>query len=194
MVGDLGTLQTAKVIVHEVPQKQGGASPPPLRLSEVESPLTPPIANYFRERVIEGLASTAYDVVFDEVATSPVPNLVSLYLKETAADFVATSRDIAQHLFNCQPTVSPSGLLCVIDSRLANKRAITVLKLEKEEAVSLNHIDVGGKPTYDLAHLSNLVLNKKTRVFKVGLFGPTTRGHQWGWFRTSSEGTGPIQP
>ena len=83
MVGDLGTLQTKKVIVHEVPQKQAGDAQPQLGLSEVESPLNQAIANYFRERVIEGLASTAYDVVFDETTTSPVPTLAHTYLVDS---------------------------------------------------------------------------------------------------------------
>jgi hypothetical protein len=44
------------------------------------------------------------------------------------------------------------------------------MKLEREEAIRLNLQEVGGKRTFELQHLADLMLNKKTRVFKTGLF------------------------
>src|ERR1700693_4001921 len=105
MASDLGTLAVVRVIVHEIPPRPVRAPPSAASgpvLSEIESPLTVGLKNYFRERILTTLTESAYDVLFDATTVSPVPGLVldHLYLKNT--DFVLLSQQIAHHLYQTE--------------------------------------------------------------------------------------------
>lgn len=168
---DLGRLSVEKVIVHDIPARpvRGGGQLP--SLSEVESPLTQVLKNYFRERIIRTLTTAGYDVCFDPTSPSPVPTLIlgNIGLGHTNL-FVLMSQKIAQHLYDSQTGVNPAGLLCVAEVSLGTERCLAILKLEREAGVRLEHTVVGGKTTFNLEHLRELMLTDKTRVFKVGLF------------------------
>jgi hypothetical protein len=46
------------------------------------------------------------------------------------------------------------------------------MKLEREEGVRLRQQNKGGKKTFDIQHLRDLILTQKTKIFKVALFQP----------------------
>lgn len=167
---DLGRLRVDKVIVHDVPTRpvSGGGQLPVL--SEIESPLTQELRNYFREKIVGTLAAAAFDVIFDTNSPSPVPSLVFDSLGPQTADFVTMSRDIAHHLYNTQTGVNPPGLLCVAQVRIEQRRAVAIIKLEREAGVRLQQDQLQGKSTFRLEHIRDLMLTEKTKVFKVGLF------------------------
>ena len=166
---DLETFYVDKVIVHHLPQKlEDDASLQPI-FSDVESPITSELKNYLRERLVKSLSAGAFPVVADPNTTSPVPAALEEYLT-TDGDLVATSRLIGQHLFNSQTRQNLAGLLCVAATRLEGRRSLVVLKLEMEEAVRLGAEEHGGKTTFYLELLRDLVLNKNTRVLKVAFF------------------------
>ncbi|MGD9116489.1 MAG: nucleoid-associated protein [Dehalococcoidia bacterium] len=170
---DLGRLHVEKVIVHDVPPRPvGGGGEPPV-LSEIESPLTPELRNYFREKIIGTLDTAAFDVIFDPDSLSPVPPLVLDNLGIQTADFVSMSRDVASHLYRMQTGVNPAGLLCVVQAEVVQQRAIAIIKLEREAGVRLQQEQLQGKSTFRLEHIRDLMLTEKTRVFKVGLFVQT---------------------
>ncbi len=173
---DLGRLRVDRVIVHEVPQRLLYETPPDLVLSDVESPIDRGLRNYFKEKISTSLSSAAYRVAFDPNSTSPVPSLVYDYLGAAVVDFVDISQKMAQHLLECQSGVSPGGLLTVIATNLEGKRALAILKLEKEAAVRLQQTSVGGKRTFSMEHLRQLMLGDRTKVFKIGLFRQTGAG------------------
>jgi hypothetical protein len=95
---DLGRLIVERLIVHEVPTRPARGDGPKPVLSEIDSPLTPELRNYFKERIVGSLTTAAYDVVFDPASGSPVPGLVTEYLGD-GRSFVAKSVAIAQHLY-----------------------------------------------------------------------------------------------
>ncbi len=167
---DLGRLQVEKVIVHDVPTRPVRGGGQPLVLSEVESPLTQELKNYFREKVIATLNSAGYDVLFDPTSSSPVPSLVLDNLGNPGFDFVSMSRQIATHLYDSQTGVNPAGLLCLAQVSVGSHRGLAILKLEREAGVRLQQTRLGGKATFSLEHLRELMLTEKTKVFKVGLF------------------------
>lgn len=167
---DLTTLLIDQLIVHDVPhspvaQKAGGPV-----VSDVPSPLNRDIRSYFASRLTQTLERNAAAVEYDPATSSKVPaELVGLLSRP--ADFVIRSQALAQHLFNAQTGANPGGLLIVGLAHWQNERGILVLKLEREEALSLNQTPVAGGMTFDMEHLRNLMLGNRTRVFKAGLFG-----------------------
>jgi hypothetical protein len=166
---DLGRLTVERLIVHEVPARPARGDGPKPVLSEIDSPLTAELRNYFRERIVGSLTTAAYDVVFDATSGSPVPGLVTEYLGD-GRSFVAKSVAIAQHLYQTQTGVNPPGLLVVARVSVQGRRALAILKLEKEEGVRVKQARVEDKRTFSIEHLRDLMLTAKTRVFKVGLF------------------------
>lgn len=167
---ELETLRITEVVMHQVPKKVSGEPEPPLGLSEAASNITSELGNYIRERVIKSLSASAFDVVADESAIAVVPEAALAYLSSTSADLVECSRVIARHLYAVQDGANPAGLLCVAAGTLAGRRTLAILKLEMEQAVHLSESRAGGRTSYDLTLLRDLVLNNHTRVFKVGLF------------------------
>ncbi len=173
MASDLGTLTVLRVIVHEIPPRpvrpQPSTASGPV-LSEIDSPLTPGLKNYFRERIITTLTEGAYSVLFDAGTASPVPGLVLDHLYQQNSAFVALSQQIANHLYKTQTLVNPAGLLIVADVTVASIRSLAILKLEREEGVRVQQSIYENKPTFNIEHLRDLMLTQKTRVFKAGLF------------------------
>jgi hypothetical protein len=167
---DLGRLQVDKIIVHDVPRHFAGQEGPGPVLSEVESPADQDLRNYFREKIIGTLGSKAVDVVFDPEAQSPIPKLVAGQLDGRAGRFVEMSQDVARYLHEVQTGANSPGLVIVVRGRVAGQSAVGLLKLEREEAIRLEQLDVSGKSTFRLQHLRDLMLNRNTRVFKAGLF------------------------
>jgi len=66
--------------------------------------------------------------------------------------------------------VNPEGLLVIVQAIIDSQHGFCVLKLEKEDGVRVRQAKVNGKATFDIQHLRDLMLTKKTKVFKAGLF------------------------
>ncbi|MDO8485229.1 MAG: nucleoid-associated protein [Candidatus Limnocylindrales bacterium] len=167
---DLTTLHISELIVHDVPEQrvtQKSAGPV---VSEVPSALDNDIRSYFGNRLTQTLERNAAPVEYDPDTSSKVPEELVGVLT-TPGEFVARSQALAMHLFNAQTGSNPGGLLIIGLASWFAKPAAIVLKLEREEALSLSQKPVTGGMTFDMAHLRNLMLGNRTRVFKAGLFG-----------------------
>ncbi|HKU23136.1 MAG TPA: nucleoid-associated protein, partial [Terriglobales bacterium] len=169
---DLGLLQVRRVIFHDVPKRRSHAPDAggPV-LSEVESPITPGMRAYLRDRIVSSIGSSrSFEIQFDPSSTSPVPRHIQLLANDITVDLVNISQEIARHLYGIQTGINPPGLLAVIDCGLDSGNAISVLKIEREEGVRLDQQTVGGKKTYNIQHLHDLILTENTRLFKIALF------------------------
>lgn len=173
---DLGLLAVDKIIVHDVPQRRAGDASSSPALSEVESPANVELRNFVRERVIETLAARSFEVRFVEGSTSPLPGLIAGQLRAKPRPFVKMSQEAANHLHQVQTGQNPPGLLVVLRGTLGDVSTLGLMKLEREEAIRLNQQRIGGRRTFSLEHLRDLMLSKKTRVFKTGLFWPADDG------------------
>jgi hypothetical protein len=174
---DLGLIHINRLIVHEVPRRlvgSAGASSKPV-LSEVESPLEDDTRNFFQERLVGTLAN-AYEVVFDRDSPSQMPNLIQSLLSKDPADFVATSQQMAILLHASQGGVNPAGLLTLMEIEIGKRSGVAIVKLEKEEGARIRRAKIDGQSTFNLTHLRDLMLTKKTKVFKASLFVPATGG------------------
>ena len=168
MATDLRSLKVNRVIAHEIPRRTGKGGRQPI-LSDLESPTTPSLRNYFSEKVRDTLSGSGYEVVLDPASTSPVPGFVAQTFSDSEA-FVGLSQEIAKHLFECQTPINPEGLLFVLDCATDGVSALSVLKLEKETGVRAQQSLKGGKTFFDVQQLNDLLLTQKTRVFKIGVF------------------------
>ena len=167
---DVGRLEIDKLIVHDVPSRRvnsQGASP---TLSEIESPLTPTVRNYIRDKVVGALASNSFPVAFDPTSDSPVPALVMDNFGNQRTPFVGASQALANHLFQSQTGSNPPGLLVVTQISIEGVNSLALMKLEREAGARVASINHQGKSTFDVQHLSDLMPTDKTRVFKIGLF------------------------
>jgi 37-kD nucleoid-associated bacterial protein len=167
----LGALRIDKLIVHVIPVHkagdQQGESP---ILSEIESALGQNLLNLFSERIRTSLNRRyAYEVVRDISSDSPVPELAETLLRDTSG-LVPHSQAMATRLHESQPGISPAGLLVVGLSRADEAPALTVCKLEHEDAIRVRETTVDGARTFDVEHLRDLMLGKNTKVFKASVF------------------------
>lgn len=168
-VADYSSLRIDALIVHEVPThaRDAGATGP--TLSEVESPMTTEVRNFFEERLRATLSDAAFPALVIEGTPSPVPGLVEALLAGTAP-LVEPSQKMAERLFEVQTGVNSPGLLAVARGRLDSAAMIAIVKLEKEHGVRVRPEEIDGLKTLSVEHIKDLMLTEKTRVFKTGLF------------------------
>jgi hypothetical protein len=166
---DLGTFFIDKLIVHDVPEHVGTASIDDIVFSEVASSLTPDLRTFFRKKMIESLSRHQYEVGREPGHSSPVPGLIAKII-EDEANVVSASQDIAKHLFTSQTGVNPAGLAVVCRGKVDGHVGVGILKLEREDAIRVEHTGPAGARTFNIAHLRDLMLGKNTRLFKAALF------------------------
>lgn len=174
-MADYSSLRIESLIVHEVPTvvRTSGSGQP--TLSEVESPMTPEVRNFFEERLRATLSDAAFPAIVIEGTSSPVPALVEGLLRNPG-DLVAPSQQMAKRLFEVQTGVNSPGLLAVARGRVGSVATIAVVKLEKEHGVRVRPETVAGLKTLSVEHIRDLMLTEKTRVFKTGLFSEGDSG------------------
>ncbi len=168
---DFGTLQVEKIIIHDIPWHKAGEKGTKPDLSEVESNLTQELKNYFKVKINGSvISSSAFNVIFNPTTPSPVPKLVCDCVNNGGQDFIGISQQIAKHLFEMQSGINSRGLLAFVECRLEGRHALAILKLEREEGVRLLTTTIGGKHTFNLDLIKELMLTGRTKLFKIGLF------------------------
>jgi len=173
----LTQLRIERIIIHEVPKHLRRDTESSPTYSEIESPLDNELRMFFREKIIETAGSpSAFEVVFDSGSTSPVPDLVRSFLAQPPSGFVQMSKSIAQHLHDTQGGASPGGLVTVAECHVDGRKALGILKLEKEEGVRLSQAMHEGLRTFDVSYIRDLILTRKTKLFKIGFFRLTEDG------------------
>lgn len=164
----LARLSISQIIIHEVPKHLRSANTESIRYSEVCSELELNTRSFLKDRMVESLNSQkSFRVCFDDNRNSTAPALIKEFLASDGTGFVPFSKKLADCLFAAQDGTSPGGWLAVMEGTSQGHRAIGILKLEKGEGVRLEQVFVDNKPTYELLHLKDLVLNKNTKVYKV---------------------------
>lgn len=152
---DFGRLRVSRLIVHEVPGKLQNSNQQPT-LSTVETELSEDEKNYFAYKIKENLITASFEARFMPDAESPIPKLVFDNFSNSNDNFVEMSREMAKYLFECQTRVNSPGLLAVIEVSIAEQRALAILKLEKEEGMSIEINKNNGEITFDVKYISNI--------------------------------------
>ena len=175
MITDIRQLQVNRVIAHEVPRRRAGETVSQVRFSEIESELNDELRNYFRERILSSVTSAGHDVVFRERPRSPVPDLISDHLRGVTNDFIETSKQVAEHLYQSQTAVNSPGLVCMVEIAVRPSIGLAVLKLDRAAAIRVEPVNIRGSETFSLEHLRDLILSQRNRVFKASVFLPLPR-------------------
>jgi len=171
---DIDVFIVERAIVHQIPQAKRAEKATLLpTLADTPSKLDARRKTYFQRRIRRSLQN-GFEVEHSPDAGSPVPALVVDFFKSTKTDrFVEISQDIARHLHASQGGSSPSGLVAVLEGTIgAGKNAgkcLVVLKLEMEEGVHFELVEVNGKKTFEM-EVEEVTLTDTTRVFKASLF------------------------
>lgn len=166
---DLGTLILDRVIVHEVPKPDEGDAPV---LSEASSDSDREVEEFFVRRLAASVRGAGFDAVFQDAPTSPVPRAILELLRDPEeAPLVLHSRRMAEHLHGLQTDANSTGLLVAALGTVGGLRCVAILKVERQAGVLVEQDTTDrGLRKYQLAHIGNLLLSEKMRVFKSALF------------------------
>lgn len=179
MRSSLRYLQLNELIVHDIPKKlskrllrEAPDSPAESPLfSQVASPINMAVIKFFHDKISETIgSSSAIDITFDSTSKSPVGRLVNEYLSDNASQHVAITTNIARFLFDTQNAQNSSGLLLFIHCSFREIKYLAILKVEREEGVRVKQQFNNGLMTFDVEHIHDLMLTKRTKLFKIVLF------------------------
>jgi hypothetical protein len=167
---DTSSVQITDWIAHDVPAvKRADVATAPLELSEAVAPHSAKVATFFKARITTALADRQREIVETAGTTSPVPGQVRQLLAG-GRDLVAASQILARHLRASQMGSTSSGLLVITRLSADKIPGVAILKLEPQDGARAHREVIKGKVTYVVDVLSDLVLTRGTRVFKVALF------------------------
>lgn len=165
---DSALLNISHTIVHDVPKHKKGESTSQIEYSEKESDLKAELKLFFKDKVSEAITTKGFKVLFDSAATSPVPDLIKRLISEKRSTVVDSSKIISKHLFDIQTGWNPAGIVVIIKGEVSQKKVLVIMKLERDEGARLKK---NQKAHYiDIESVRDLMLTKKTKLYKVGLF------------------------
>jgi len=163
---ELAALTLRSIVVHEIPHRLRSDEGGPV-LSDAPSPLDDDVRVFFEERIRSTVAQ-GFAVQFTDAHDSPVPDLIVKLASKAAP--VSSTKSMAEHLYAIQHGATSSGLLAVAQAKLGRAFGVAVIKLEREDGIRLEQTKVGGKKSFSLERIRDLMLTSSTRVFKTGLF------------------------
>lgn len=174
----LRLLTINKFVVHDIPNKfpkrvlkenpeQTNQEP---ELSDIETPFSPELQSFFYKKISESIGSSnSFDIEYinDNVI---VPIEVERFF-DNPDIIVDASQNIAKHLYDTQNAKNSGGLLLFIVCHIGTNNALAILKVEREEGVQIQkEMTSDGHKHFNLAHIGDLMLTKKTKLFKAVLF------------------------
>jgi len=165
---DYSLLVIDKLIIHDIPKHKKNETGGRPNYSENESTITDGLRYFFQDKIKGALTSDqSFKVCFKEETASSVPNCVQRIVASDD-DFVNISKDIATNLYNIQMGNNAAGVLLIIKGHIANLPICVILKLERDNGAQL--VLNEETKTYNVEEVRDLMLTKKTKIFKVALF------------------------
>lgn len=166
---DTSSIILERVIVHDLPKHKKDEKGIEPSYSQQESTLTDGLRMFFKEKVIQSFNSgKSFKVCFEKDSPSPSSWLINEHLKSDGSNIVLHSKELAKHLFNIQVGSNAAGILVVIFGKVNDFNTCIILKLERDNGAQLT-LDPVTK-SYNIAEVENLMLTKKTKIFKVAMF------------------------
>ena len=176
----LKMLRIRALVVHDIPSKLSKKvlredpkhlSPNPL-FSKVPSPMNKAIEDYITLKINSSLGSpNAMDIRFQDSSISPTPDLVKKYFISNDENKVRITQTIAQYLYEIQNATNSSGLILFVECDLGQKSALVIMKVEREEGLEITEKNERENfLTFTVEHIDNLLLTKKTKLFKIAMF------------------------
>lgn len=165
---DYSLLVIDNLIIHDVPKhKKGDFSSGPNH-SENESTITDGLRIFFQDKIKAALNSDqSFNVCFKEETSSSVPICVNSIINSDSS-FVDQSKDIATNLYNFQKGNNAAGILLIVKGHIAELSICVILKLERDNGAQL--VLNEDTKTFNVEEVQDLMLTKKTKIFKVAIF------------------------
>jgi hypothetical protein len=165
---DAALLIVTSTIVHDVPKHKKDDTSGQVEYSERESDLNGDLKLFFKDKVSEAIGGKGFKIVFDATFSSPVPTLIKNIIDGRSPSFIDSSKEISKHLYDIQKGWNPAGIVVVIKGQVNRKKVAVIMKLERDEGARLKK---HSREHYiDIESVRDLMLTKKTKLFKVGLF------------------------
>lgn len=189
MKDSLSSLVIDTLIVHDVPkrfsQKYRKENPESdeedIILSEVPTEFDQELTRFFHDRITATIGSSnAFQIEFDSTlndskAQSSIKEYFDIGINSTfplqECDSIRLTQETARELHHVQTAKNPGGMLLFIPCHSNQKNGIAILKVEREEGVRiLRDSNDRGQTTFNVQHIKDLMLTKKTKLFKIVLF------------------------
>lgn len=172
---DTALLSISETIVHDVPKHKRGEENAQVEYSTRESVLNDDLKLFFKGKVTEAVNLKGFKVVFDPATTSPVPDIIQCLIRQGDDSIVEPSKRVSKHLLDIQTGCNPPGIVVLIRGLVNGQRVIVIMKLERDEGARLRKDEE--LHFIDIESVRDLMLTKKTRLFKVGVFFDRTAFH-----------------
>lgn len=166
---DVHGIEIRDLVIHRVPARSAGGGAGGPILSDVSDPQTPPVRAYFEDRLQTVMRDRGLDIERD-------PSLDALAtdsMMEVLGDqrrLVHSSQVLAKRLYESQDGRSPEGILVTALCQLEGRPAVGLLKLEHEKGVQAEEERKGNKTLFKVVLHEDLMLTRKTAVFKAAVF------------------------
>lgn len=189
MKNNLSSLVVDNLIVHDVPKKfskkfvyeNPEIDAEDIILSEVPTEFDSELTRFFHDRITGTIGtSNAFEIELDPLNdTSNTQSAIKEYFEIGTkigfpldeSDYIRITQKIAVELHDVQTAKNPGGMLLFIPCHSNQKHGLAILKVEREEGVSIKRdYDNQGKTTFSAQHIKDLMLTKNTRLFKIVLF------------------------
>ncbi|WP_026704423.1 nucleoid-associated protein [Flavobacterium soli] len=166
---DTGTITIEKIIVHSIPKHKKDDFTLEPQYSEQESSLPDDLRVFFKEKVVQSLGSNKeLRVCYDTESVSPLSTHINKIIDSDGKDFISQSKSMAEYLYKIQDGQNASGILVIIYGKINDKSTCIIIKLERDEGAQLE-LDPITK-SFNIKNVKDLMLTKKTKIYKVGLF------------------------
>ncbi|MFV8269508.1 nucleoid-associated protein [Flavobacterium sp. GT2N3] len=166
---DTGTILIEKIIVHSIPKHKKDDFTEKPQLSEHESSLPDDLRIFFKEKVVQSLDSNKeLRVCYDVDSVSPISTHINQIISTNGKDLISESKAMAEYLYKIQDGQNASGILVIIYGKINDNGTCIIIKLERDEGAQLE-LDPITK-SFNIKNVKDLMLTKKTKIYKVGLF------------------------
>lgn len=165
---DYSLLVIDKLIIHDVPKHKKNETSGSPNYSENESSITDGMRSFFQDKIKAALNSDqSIKVCFKDETASSVPSCINRIVTSDDS-FVEISKEIALNLYNIQQGNNAAGILLILRGHISTLTVCVILKLERDNGAQL--ILNEETKTFNVKEVQDLMLTKKTRIFKVALF------------------------
>ena len=166
---DTSTIIIEKIIVHSIQKHKKGDFAIEPQYSERESSLPDGLRVFFKEKVVQSLGSNKeLRVCYNSDSLSPVSIYINQIINSAGADLIEQSKLMTKYLFKIQDGQNASGIIVVIFGKINEKGTCIIIKLERDEGAQLE-LDPITK-SFNIKDVKDLMLTRKTKIYKVGLF------------------------
>ncbi len=152
-----------KLIIHDIPKHRKGEDGSP-NYSEAESVISDQLRLFFQDKIKEALHKVqAIRICYKEELSAAANKTREIIASDS--DFIEHSKFLASELFRIQKGNNAAGILLIMRGHIKDSSICCILKLERDHGAQINFND--STKSFDVHSVENLLLTKKSKVFKV---------------------------